>query len=62
MKNETTGIETAAVNADNDEYLKVNAIKSQVAKAIKAIGQFVIKRSPNAEETPLPPLNLNTIG
>ena len=62
IKNDTTGIDTAAVNADKEEYLNVNAINSHVANAIKAIGQLVINNKPNAEETPLPPLNFNHTG
>ena len=62
MKNETTGIETAAVKADKEEYLKVNAINSQVPRAIKAIGQLVISSKPNADDTPFPPLNFNQTG
>ena len=61
-KYDTKGTQNAATNADKDEYLKVNAITNQIAKAIRATGQQVIKIKPNVEATPLPPLNFNHTG
>ena len=56
------GTANAAVMADKDEYLKVNAITNQTPNADKATKGWVAKIKPNAEATPLPPLNLSQIG
>ncbi len=51
-----------AVMAAKDEYLNLNAIINQTNKLNNATIGDVHNIKPNAEATPLPPLNFNQIG
>ena len=61
-KYDAIGMQTAAVNADNEEYLNIKAINNHTAKAISATGQYVAKIKPKLEATPFPPLKFNHTG